>query len=157
MVTKSTSSDLRVNLIKLKESLVAQSCPTLCKPMEWGLPLHGRLQPTRLLRPWDFPGKSTGVGCHFLLQRIFLTQGSNPGLPHCRQTLYHLSHQGSPNLSNCIWTQHLIFVILLLMSLVCLLLLFLIPKLQLPQRKITSFHVVILSNPKKINLKISLN
>ena len=43
---------------------------------------------TRLLRPWDFPGKSTGVGCHFLLQGIFLTQGSNPGLQHCRQTLY---------------------------------------------------------------------
>ena len=44
-----------------------------------------------LLHPWDFPGKSTGVGCHFLLQRIFLTQGSNPGLPHYRQTLYRLS------------------------------------------------------------------
>ena len=40
---------------------------------------------------WDFPGKSTGVGCHFLLQRIFPTQGSNPGLPHCRQTFYPLS------------------------------------------------------------------
>ena len=51
---------------------------------------------TRLLHPWDFLGKSTGVGCHFLLQEIFLTQGLNPGLPHCRQTLYHLSHQGSP-------------------------------------------------------------
>ena len=47
---------------------------------------------TRLLHPWDFPGKSTGVGCHFLLQGIFLTQGSNPGLPCCRQTLYRLSH-----------------------------------------------------------------
>ena len=35
------------------------------------------------------------MGCHFLLQ-IFSTQGSNLGLPHCRQTLYHLSHQGSP-------------------------------------------------------------
>ena len=44
---------------------------------------------------WDFPGRSTGVGCHFLLHRIFPTQGSNPGLPHCRQTLYCLSHQGS--------------------------------------------------------------
>ena len=41
---------------------------------------------------WDFPGESTGVGCHFLLQGIFPTQGSNLGLPHCRQTLYHLSH-----------------------------------------------------------------
>ena len=51
---------------------------------------------TRLLHPWDFLGKSTGVGCHFLLQGIFPTQGSNPGLPDCRQTLYHLSHQGSP-------------------------------------------------------------
>ena len=50
----------------------------------------------RLFRPWDFPGKSTGVGCHFLLQGIFLTQGSNPGLPHCRQALYRLSHQESP-------------------------------------------------------------
>ena len=47
---------------------------------------------TRLLRPWDFLGKSTGMGCHFLLQGIFLTQGLNTGLPHCRQTLYHLSH-----------------------------------------------------------------
>ena len=42
------------------------------------------------------PGKSTRVGCHFLLQGIFPTQGSNPGLLHCRQVLYHLSHQGSP-------------------------------------------------------------
>ena len=42
---------------------------------------HG-LWPTRLLRPWDFPGKSTEVGCHFLLQGIFPTQGLNPGLPH---------------------------------------------------------------------------
>ena len=41
-----------------------------------------------------FPGNSTGVGCHFLLQGIFPTQGSNPGLPHCRQTVYRLSHQG---------------------------------------------------------------
>ena len=46
--------------------------------------------------PWDFPGKSTGVGCHFLPQRIFPTQGSNPGLLCCRQMFYHLSHQGSP-------------------------------------------------------------
>ena len=38
-------------------------------------------------------GKNTGVGCHFLLQGIFPTQGSNPGLPHCRQILYSLSHQ----------------------------------------------------------------
>ena len=47
-------------------------------------------------RLWNYPGKNTGVGCHFLLQGIFLTQGSNPGLLHCRQILYHLSHQRSP-------------------------------------------------------------
>ena len=59
------------------------------------------LQPTRLLHPWDFPGQNTGVSCHFLLQEIFLTQGLNPGLLHCRQTLYRLSHQGSP--IRCYW------------------------------------------------------
>ena len=50
--------------------------------------------PASLLCPWDFPGKNTRVGCHFLLQGIFLTQGSNLGLLLCRQILYHLSHQG---------------------------------------------------------------
>ena len=45
----------------------------------------------------DSPGKNTGVGCHALLQGIFLSQGSNPGLPHCRWIIYQLSHQGSPN------------------------------------------------------------
>ena len=54
--------------------------------------------PTRLLHPWDFPGKNTGVGCHFLLQEIFLTQGLKPGLSNCRHTLHNLSHQGSPAL-----------------------------------------------------------
>ena len=54
------------------------------------------LSPTRLLHPWGCPGKNTGVGCHFLLQGIFPTQGSNPGLLHWRQMLYPLSHQGSP-------------------------------------------------------------
>ena len=59
------------------------------------------LQPTRLLCPWDFSGKNTGGGCHFLLQGIFLTQGSNPHLQcllHCRNILYPLSHQGTQKL-----------------------------------------------------------
>ena len=47
-----------------------------------------RLQPSRLLCPWDFPGKNTSVGCHILLQGIFQTQRWNPGLLHCRQILY---------------------------------------------------------------------
>ena len=68
--------------------LAAQTSPTL-RPCG--------LRPTRLLCPWDFPGKNTGVGCHSLLQRIFLTQGSNTGLLNCRWILYHLSRQGSPS------------------------------------------------------------
>ena len=51
------------------KSMCAQLCPTLFRP-------HG-LQPFRLLCPWDSPGKNPGVGCHFLLQGIFPTQGSN--------------------------------------------------------------------------------
>ena len=53
---------------------------------------HG-LQPTRLLCPWDSPGKNTGVGCHAFLQGILSTQGLNPRLLHCRQILYCLRHK----------------------------------------------------------------
>ena len=55
-------------------------------------------KPVRLLYPWNFPGKNSGVGCHFLLQVLFLIQGSNLCLLHCRQILYHLSHKGSSNI-----------------------------------------------------------
>ena len=71
--------------------LVAQSCLTLCDPMDCSPPgssIYG-----------DSPGKNTGVSCHALLRGIFpTTQGSNPGLPHCRRFLYCLSHQGSPRI-----------------------------------------------------------
>ena len=50
----------------------------------------------RLLHPWNFPGKSTGVGCHFLCQGIFLIQGSNQGLPHCKQMLLPSEAPGKP-------------------------------------------------------------
>ena len=50
------------------------------------------------LCPWDSPGENTGVGCHALLQGILPTQGSKPGLPHCRWILYQLSHKGSPQI-----------------------------------------------------------
>ena len=56
-------------------------------------------EPTRLLQPWDFPGNNTGVGCYFLFQGIFPTQGLDPNLLNCRQALYHLSHQGSQEVS----------------------------------------------------------
>ena len=54
------------------------------------------LQPHGLYSPWNSPGQNTGVGSLSLLQGIFPTQGLNPGLPHCRQILYQLSHKGSP-------------------------------------------------------------
>ena len=50
-----------------------------CSAVSDSLPPHV-VKPARLLCPWDFPGKNTGVGCHALLQGIFSTQGSNPGL-----------------------------------------------------------------------------
>ena len=65
---------------------------------------HGE-RPARLLYPWDFPGKNTGMGCHFLLQEIFPTQGLNPCLPRCRLILYCLSHQGSPKTK--MWSEQL--------------------------------------------------
>ena len=70
-------------------ALHAQSCPTLAGP---------RLQPTKLF-PWDSPGKNTGMGCHFLLQGKFLTQGSNLsllGLLHWQVDSFPLCHLGSP-------------------------------------------------------------
>ena len=51
-----------------------------------------------LHRPWNSPGQNTRVGSLSLLQGVFPTQEQNPGLPHCRQILYQLSHQGSPKL-----------------------------------------------------------
>ena len=75
---------------------IAQFCPALLQP-------HG-LQPTRLLCPWDFPGKNTGVGCHFLFQGIFLTQGLNSYLlqeiMHWQAGSLPLSHLGSPKKKN---------------------------------------------------------
>ena len=52
------------------------------------------LRPHGLYSSWNSPGQNTGVGSLSLLQGIFPTQGSNPSLPHCKQILYHLSHQG---------------------------------------------------------------
>ena len=48
--------------------------------------------------PWNSPGQNTGVGSLSLLQGIFPTQGSNPGLPHCGWILHQLSHKGSPRI-----------------------------------------------------------
>ena len=56
------------------------------------------LWPHGLHSPWSSPGQNTGGVSLSLLQGIFPTQGSNPGLPHCRRILYQLSHQGSPKI-----------------------------------------------------------
>ena len=73
-------------LISLQAKVkVSQLCPTFCDP-------HG------LYSPWNSPGQNMGVGSLSLLQGIFPTQGSNSGLPHCRQILYLLSHWGSPRI-----------------------------------------------------------
>ena len=58
--------------------------------------MQQRARPQRLYSSWDSPGQSTGVGSLSLLQGIFPTQGLNPGLPHCKCSLYQLSHKGSP-------------------------------------------------------------
>ena len=63
---------------------VAQSCPTLCDPMDY------------TYRPWNSPGQNTEVGSLSLLQGIFPTHGSNQDLLHCRWFLYQLSYEGSP-------------------------------------------------------------
>ena len=56
------------------------------------------LQPHGLDSPWESPGQNTGVGSLSICQGIFPTQGSNPGLPHCRQIVYQLSQKGSPRI-----------------------------------------------------------
>ena len=69
---------------------VCESCSVKSSSLQ-----HHGLLPIRLLYPWNSPGENTRVGYNALLQGIFLTQGSNSGLPHCGQILYCLSHQGN--------------------------------------------------------------
>ena len=74
-------AETKVYILSKLKVLVSQSYLTLWDCMDYS--------------SWDSPGRDTGEGCHSLLQGIFLTQGSNPGLLHCRQIVYHLTHQGS--------------------------------------------------------------
>ena len=69
-----------------EEVKVTQLCLTLRNPMDW------------LFSPWNSPGQNTGVGSLFLLQGIFPTQGSNPGLLHYRWILWQLVHKESPRI-----------------------------------------------------------
>ena len=103
-ITKGSSMTETAQLAKLKIlafwhfavlCLVAQSCSTLCDPMDWS--------PSAASVCGDSPGKNTTVGCHAFFQGIFLTQGLNPDLLHCRGILYHLSPQGSPIIALGTW------------------------------------------------------
>ena len=82
------------------QCLVTQSWPVLCDPKDCSPPGSSVHE--------DSPGKNTGVGSHSFLQGIFPTRVSNPGLPHCRQILDSLSHQGRPksdSLPYCKWAE----------------------------------------------------
>ena len=73
---------IEIHYIKSSKNVnITQSCPTFCKSMD---------------SPRNSPGQNTGVGNLSLLQGILQTQGSNSGLPYCRQILDRLSHKGSP-------------------------------------------------------------
>ena len=75
-----------------QEDPLEEDMATHSSILSWRIPQtddHGRLQSTRLLCLWDYSSKTTGVGCHFLLQGIFLTQGLNPHLLHWQVILYH--------------------------------------------------------------------
>ena len=80
------------------ETLVFPSRPSCSSLIVKVTQLYLTLQSHGLYSPWNFPGQNTGVGSCSLLQGIFPTQRSNPGLPHCRWVLYQPSHQGNPRI-----------------------------------------------------------
>ena len=96
--TKEVNSDTCISSF-LKQPM-KESENVSCSVVSDSLQPHG-LQPARFLCPWNSSGANSGVGSCSLLRGIFPTQGSNPGLLHCRQILYHLSLQGSPKQPIC--------------------------------------------------------
>ena len=88
-------------LCVLRQTLITNTDSPWC-PQQLNLRSESRsvvsdsLRPQGLYSPWNFPGQNTELGSQSLLQGIFPTRGSNPGLLCCRQILYQLSHQGSP-------------------------------------------------------------
>ena len=85
---------------------VTQSCLTFCDPHMDCSPPDSSVHGIHLVRKQY--EKNTVVGCHSLLQEIFQTQGSNPGLLNCKQILYFLSHQGNLTLVKCNWKKKFI-------------------------------------------------
>ena len=80
-----TPSEMAASFVLLLRQSESESCSVV----------SDSLRPQGLYSPWNSLGQNTGVGSLSLLQGIFPTQGLNPGLPHCRQILYQLSHKGS--------------------------------------------------------------
>ena len=90
LVVEQASPNAIINMYVPKGSLSSSTLPE----SESLSVVSDSLQPHGLYSPWNSLGQNTGVGCLSLLQEIFPTQGSNPGLLHCRQILYQLSYQG---------------------------------------------------------------
>ena len=108
------SRNLSALFLYLCCSLVVRSCLILCNPLESNLP--------GILCLWDFPSKNTGVGCHFLLQGIFLTQGSNLCLLIWQMDSLLQRHHGSPYLcseNNCIHNTYTLRVYVCVSLCVC--------------------------------------
>ena len=90
--SRKTSTSVSLTMPKSFTVWITINCGKLLKwEWKWKSLSHVSLFAT----PWNSPGQNTGVGSHSLLQGIFPTQESNPGLPHCRWILYQLSYQGS--------------------------------------------------------------
>ena len=88
---------LKVGLSYDPEILFLRYTKNICERESHSV-MSDSLQPQGLRSLWNSPGQNTGVGILSLLQGIFPTQGLNPGLPHSRQILYQLSHNGSPRI-----------------------------------------------------------
>ena len=87
-----------LNDVKIKHSLLYLFSIAAVTNYQSLSVMSDSLWPHGPYNPWNSPGQNTGVGSLSLLQGIFQTQESNPGLPHCRQILYQLSYKGSPRI-----------------------------------------------------------
>ena len=81
--------------MRVKEGTVSNGLGTVESESESHSVVSGSLRLHELYSPWNSPGQNTGMRSHFLLQGIFPTQELSPGLLHCRQVIYQLSHQGN--------------------------------------------------------------
>ena len=99
LLTDSTTHPYSCSRAVMAESLTNYSCKLFIRDeVKWVIQSCLTLHDFMDCSPWDSPGQNTGMGSLPLCQGIFPTQGSNPGLPHCRWILYQLNHKGSPGI-----------------------------------------------------------